>query len=178
MLFRSGILYASCDFLRNRLDWKALSKYDVWVAQYSSACTCPLPYGIWQYSSRNALGVPGYGTSLDCNIVYKDYERLMVQAGLQGHTAPTPEDTTPNKLDKQRITIGRISSGDRSTIRALCEGLGLIAAGLYRETCVGGNQWMLDVGPVSSGDAWYIMRQCAELQLIEAGLYKAEYVEG
>lgn len=171
-----GILYASCDFIRHRLDYKALSKYDIWVAQYGSACTCPLPYGIWQYSSRNALGIPGYGTSLDCNRVYKDYEQLMIQAGLQGHTAPTPEDTTPNKLDKQRITIGRISSGDRATIRALCEGLGLIAAGLYRETCADGNQWMLDVGPVSSGDAWYIMRKCAELQLIEAGLYKAEYV--
>jgi len=101
----------------------------------------------------------------------------MIQAGLQGHTAPTPEDTTPNKLDKQRITIGRISSGDRATIRALCDGLGLVTAGLYRETCADGNQWMLDVGPVSSGDAWYIMRKCAELQLIEAGLYKAEYVE-
>ena len=171
-----GILYASCNFIRNRLDYKALSKYDIWVAQYGSTCTCPLPYGIWQYSSRNALGVPGYGTSLDCNRVYKDYEQLMIQAGLQGHTAPTPEDTTPNKLDKQRITIGRISSGDRATIRALCEGLGLISAGLYRETCADGNQWMLDVGPVSSGDAWYIMRKCAELQLIDAGLYKAEYV--
>lgn len=173
-----GILYASCDFIRNRLDYKALSKYDIWVAQYGNACTCPLPYGIWQYSSRNALGIPGYGTSLDCNRVYKDYEQLMIQAGLQGHTAPTPEDTTPNKLDKQQITIGRISSGDRNTIRALCEGLGLISAGLYRETCADGNQWMLDIGPVSSGDAWYIMRKCAELQLIDAGLYKAEYVEG
>lgn len=173
-----GILYASCDFIRNRLDYKALSKYDIWVAQYGSKCTCPLPYGIWQYSSRNALGIPGYGTSLDCNRVYKDYERMMIRAGLQGHTAPTPEDTTPNKLDKQQIAIGCISGGDRSTIRALCDGLGLIAAGLYRETCADGNQWMLDVGPVSSGDAWYIMRQCAELKLIEAGLYKAEYVEG
>ena len=38
-----GILYASCDFIRHRLDYKALSKYDIWVAQYGSACTCPLP---------------------------------------------------------------------------------------------------------------------------------------
>ena len=173
-----GILYASYDFIRHRLDYKALSKYDIWVAQYGSACTCPLPYGIWQYSSRNALGIPGYGTRLDCNRVYKDYEQLMIQAGLQGHTAPAPEDTTPNKLGKQRIAIGRISSGDRTTIRALCDGLGLISAGLYRETCADGNQWVLDIGPVSSGDAWYIMRKCAELELIDAGLYKAEYVEG
>ena len=173
-----GILYASCDFIRNRLDYKALSKYDIWVAQYGSTCTCPLPYGIWQYSSRNALGIPGYGTSLDCNRVYKDYEQLMIQAGLQGHTAPAPEDTTPNKLDKQQITIGPVSGGDRSTIRTLCDGLGLVTAGLYRETCADGNLWTLDIGPVSSGDAWYIMRKCAELKLIDAGLYKAEYVEG
>ena len=28
-----GILYASCDFIRNRLDYEVLSKYDIWVAQ-------------------------------------------------------------------------------------------------------------------------------------------------
>ncbi len=110
--------------------------------------------------------------------MYKDYEQLMIQAGLQGHTAPAPEDTTPNKLDKQQITIGPVSGGDRSTIRTLCDGLGLVTAGLYRETCADGNLWTLDIGPVSSGDAWYIMRKCAELKLIGAGLYKAEYVEG
>ena len=66
----------------------------------------------------------------------------MIQAGLQGHTAPTPEDTTPNKLDKQRITIGRsLQRRPRNYSRPLCEGLGLISAGLYRETCADGNQW-------------------------------------
>ena len=171
-----AMLYANKDWLENRLDMDRLGRFDVWLAQWNEEPTYKGQFGIWQYSSRNALGIPGYGTSLDCNRVYKDYEQLMIQAGLQGHTAPTPEDTTPNKLDKQRITIGRISSGDRATIRALCEGLGLIAACLYRETCADGNQWVLDVGPVSSGDAWYIMRKCAELELIDAGLYKAEYV--
>ena len=66
-----------------------------------------------------------------------------------------------------------------AAIRALCEGLGLISAGLYNEMRLpSGNQWILYIGPVSSGDAWYIMRKCMELQLIEPGLYKAEYVEG
>lgn len=173
-----GILYASCDFIRNRLNYKALAKYDVWVAQYSSKCTCPMAFGIWQYSSRNAIGVPGYGTSLDCNRVYKDYEQLMFQAGLQGHMAQTPADGSPNRLDKQQISVGCITSGDRGTIRALCDNLGLVTAGLYHETCADENQWVLEIGPVSSGDAWYIMRKCAELELIDAGLYKSEYVEG
>lgn len=173
-----GILYASCDFIRNKLNWKSLTKYDAWVAQYSSTCTCPMPYGMWQYSSKNALGIPGYGISLDCNKVYKDYEKLMIKAGLQGHTAAKPETSTPNKLDKQQITIGPVSSGDRNTLRTLCDKLGLVKAGLYHEICANGNQWTLNIGPVSSGDAWYIMRKCTELELVKAGLYKSEYVKG
>ena len=72
-----GILYASKDFIQNRLNWRELTAYDVWCAQYSAACTCPLPYGMWQYSSANALGIPGFGKSLDCNRVYKDYPQLL-----------------------------------------------------------------------------------------------------
>lgn len=34
-----GILYASCDFIRNRLDYEVLSKYDIWVA--STAMPAP-----------------------------------------------------------------------------------------------------------------------------------------
>ena len=34
-----GILYASTDFIRNRLNYKELAQYDVWCAQYGSRCT-------------------------------------------------------------------------------------------------------------------------------------------
>ena len=98
-----GILYASTDFIRNRLDWQALTCFDCWPAQYGSACTCPLPHGMWQYSSANALGVPGFGSHLDCNKVYKDYEQIMIQAGLQGHKTAEPDaDTKPNALPLQK----------------------------------------------------------------------------
>ena len=83
-----GILYASTDFIRNRLDWQALTCFDCWPAQYGSACTCPLPHGMWQYSSANALGVPGFGSHLDCNKVYKDYEQIMIQAGCKATRLP------------------------------------------------------------------------------------------
>lgn len=53
-----GILYASTNFIRTKLNWQELSCYDVWCAQYGAACTCPLPYGIWQYSSRERPGHP------------------------------------------------------------------------------------------------------------------------
>lgn len=169
-----GILYASKDFIQNKLNWRELSAYDVWCAQYGSKCTCPLPYGIWQYSSKNPLCIPGHGTSLDCNRVYKDYPKIMKNAGLNGY-APEPEDDGGTDLSAklQKITIGPISSGDVATLCKLCESLSLVSMGLYSES-----NGVLTVGPVSSGDAWAIMRQCEALELTDMGLYKSEYVEG
>ena len=173
-----GILYASTDFIRNRLDWQALACFDCWPAQYGSACTCPLPHGMWQYSSANALGVPGFGSHLDCNKVYKDYEQIMIQAGLQGHKTAEPDaDTKPNALPLQKLTIGPVSSGDALTLYKLAQGLGLVEAGLYKAERIGGQiMQILTIGPVSSGDAWLIMRKCAAVELTDRGLYLAEYV--
>ena len=167
-----GILYASQDFIKNKLNYKELSAYDVWCAQYGSKCTCPMPYGIWQYSSKNPLDIPGFGTSLDCNRVYKDYPAIMRDAGLNGY-APEPEDDggTDLSVKLQKITIGPISSGDVATLRKLCESLSLTSMGLYSET-----NGVLTIGPVSSGDAWAIMRQCEALELTDMGLYHSEYV--
>lgn len=128
-----GILYASTDFIRNRLNWRELACYDVWAAQYGSACTCPLPYGIWQYSSRNALGIPGFGSSLDCNRLYKDYPALIRAAGRNGFA---PAQTAPPETRCQRLTIGPVSSGDAWTLLRDCRTLGLTDAGLYRSEYV------------------------------------------
>ena len=182
-----GILYASRDFIANRLNWRELAQYDVWCAQYGSACTCPLPYGIWQYSSSNPLGIPGYGKSLDCNRVYKDYPRLICDAGLNGWASSRPDkpaDTEDNSSTDastkyQLVTIGPVSSGDAMTLMLLCEQLHLTSQGLYNSAWVdeaAGTQ-TLTIGPVSSGDAWRIMRQCQALELTDQGLYRSQYVE-
>lgn len=170
-----GILYASTDFIRNRLNWRELACYDVWAAQYGSACTCPLPYGIWQYSSRNALGVPGFGSSLDCNRFYKDYPALIRAAGKNGFTAQSAPAPEPRA---QRLTVGPVSSGDAWTLLGACRDLGLTEAGLYRSAWADETHTTqtLTIGPVSSGDAWALMRTCRDLGLTEAGLYRSEYV--
>lgn len=182
-----GILYASTDFIRNRLNWQELAQYDVWAAQYGIRCTCPLPFGIWQYSSSNPLGIPGYSKSLDCNHVYKDYPAIIQSAGLNGWTASEadkPADTTGTSgADAsgkyQLVTIGPVSSGDALTLMRLCEQLQLTDQGLYRSAWAdkpAGTQ-TLTIGPVSSGDAWRIMRQCQALELTDQGLYRSQYVE-
>lgn len=182
-----GILYASRDFIANRLNWRELAQYDVWCAQYGSACTCPLPYGIWQYSSSNPLGIPGYGKSLDCNRVYKDYPQIIQDAGLNGWAASKPDkpastgDTSvPDASGKyQLVTIGPVSSGDAMMLMRLCEQLQLTGRGLYKSAWAdkpAGTQ-TLTIGPVSSGDAWRIMRECEALELTDLGLYRSQYVE-
>ena len=172
-----GMLYASQDFIKNYLTYNNLRSYDVWCAQYGSACTCPIPYGIWQYSSKNALGIPGYGTSLDCNHVYKDYPSIIKNGNLNGWsggttvTPPTGDvGGTNNATRSQILTIGPITAGDVNTLKNLCTQLQLVSKGLYKES-----NGILTIGPVSSGDAWTIMMKCKELGLTEKKLYTSKY---
>lgn len=167
-----GMLYASKDFIQNYLNYNELKAYDVWCAQYGSSCTCPLPYGIWQYSSKNALGIPGYGNSLDCNHVYKDYPTIIKNAGLNGWGKPNEDDGDKNiATNMQLITIGPITGGDVTTIKNLCVSLQLVSQGLYKES-----NGTLTIGPVSSGDACLIMKKCEDLDLVSRGYYKSKYV--
>lgn len=173
-----GILYASTDFIRNKLNWEELPQYDVWAAQYGSRCTCPLPFGIWQYSSKNPLQIPGFGSSLDCNHVYKDYPAIIQSAGLNGFTAPYPNPEPDLSTCNQLLTIGPITNGDAFNLQQLCSNLGLTGQGLYHSDWADADKLTqtLTIGPVSSGDAWRIMRQCQALELTDMGLYKSEYV--
>ena len=181
-----GILYASTNFIQTKLNWRELPQYDVWAAQYGTACTSPLPFGIWQYSSQNALGIPGFGKSLDCNHVYKDYLSIIQSAGLNGWTASEadkPADTTGTSGTDasgkyQLVTIGPITNGDAFNLQQLCSDLGLTGQGLYHSDWADADKLTqtLTIGPVSSGDAWRIMRQCQALELTDMGLYHSEYV--
>lgn len=173
-----GILYASREFIANRLNWKELACYDVWCAQYGSKCTSPLPYGIWQYSSKNPLQIPGFGSSLDCNRVYKDYPAIVQAAGLNGFTAPDPNPQPDLSTRKQLISIGPITNGDAWNLQQLCSDLGLTGQELYHSDWADADKLTqtLTIGPVSSGDAWRIMRQCDQLQLCAQGLYHSKYV--
>lgn len=174
-----GILYASTDFIRNRLNYKELAQYDVWCAQYGSRCTCPLPYGLWQYSSTNALGIPGFGRSLDCNHAYKDYPSII--SGMHGTAPAAPEDDGGSDLSAKRqiVTVGPVSTGDAMAILSLCQQLQLTEMGLYASTWADAahTTQTITIGPVSSGDAWRIMRQCEALALTDMGLYRSQYAD-
>ncbi len=98
MLERAGyyaVLYASTDFIRNRLEYKRLVQYDIWAAQYANRCTSPLPYGMWQYTSKGA--VPGIVGNVDMDKSYKDYPNIMVEAGLNGYSKSATIPTEPSE---------------------------------------------------------------------------------
>ena len=173
-----GILYASTNFIQTKLNYQELAQYDVWAAQYGSKCTSPLPYGIWQYSSQNALGIPGFGLSLDCNRVYKDYPAIIQAAGLNGFTAPDPDPAPDLSTMRQILTIGPVTMGDALQIQSLCTSLGITSENkLYSSDWNNAEKTLqtITIGPVSSGDAWYIMRLCERLQLTEQKLYFSTY---
>ena len=74
-------LYCSRDWLQNYLIPSQLKAYDIWVAAYSSTPgNVPLPYGMWQYSSKGKM--PGISGNVDLNIAYKNYPAIIKNAGL------------------------------------------------------------------------------------------------
>ena len=71
--------------------------------------------GIWQYSSRNALGIAGFGNSLDCDIAYKDYPGIIRAAGLNG--------LGREKETLYRLLAGPVSAGDLPRFRQALDAL-------------------------------------------------------
>lgn len=96
-------IYASASWLKQKLDMNQLKAYDVWVAHYGvDKPNYDLPYGMWQFTSKGRLN--GYGGDLDLNIAYKDYKKIITDAGLNNLEKPVvvpkpkPEPTPNNEI--------------------------------------------------------------------------------
>lgn len=77
-------VYCSRDFFLNFTNLSELKAFDKWEAAYTKVDTSAVQNGLWQYSSTNALGIAGFGASLDCDVSYKDYPAIMRRAHLNG----------------------------------------------------------------------------------------------
>lgn len=97
-----GLIYTYKAFASSFLDMSKLTAYDVWIAQYNTACTYTGKYGIWQYrgdtlrDSKGNITFPGGkcdGVIGDCdlNVSYKDYPTIIRGAGLN-KLAPAAAD--------------------------------------------------------------------------------------
>lgn len=73
-------IYASLDWLTNKINNKKLDRFDKWVAQWNKECQYKQPYGMWQYSSKGKIsGIEG---NVDLNYALKDYKEIIKNAGL------------------------------------------------------------------------------------------------
>ena len=65
--YETGV-YASRNWLNNRLDMTRLSQYKVWLAEYADAPTYDKYYDMWQYTSKGSVN--GIETRVDLDMCY------------------------------------------------------------------------------------------------------------
>lgn len=69
--YEAGI-YASKNWLNNRLDMTQISQYKVWMAEYADVPTYDRYYDMWQYTSKGS--VDGIETRVDLNLCYMNID--------------------------------------------------------------------------------------------------------
>ena len=77
-----GIYASDISGFKERLDIERLEQYDKWVARYGKKPEYIKDPGIWQKSSTGC--VPGIIGNVDIDTAYKDYEKIIRKAGLNG----------------------------------------------------------------------------------------------
>ena len=68
--YKAGV-YASKSWFQYRVNYSTLSKYDIWLAHYTTATDFAHRYDMWQYTGTGSC--PGVSGSVDLNWAYKVY---------------------------------------------------------------------------------------------------------
>lgn len=120
-------VYCSRNFFLNYTDLAALAGFDKWEAAYTATDTDAVQNGCWQFSSKNALGIAGFGSSLDCDVSYKDYPAIMAAAGLNGYAAAQQAAAPAAGLwdTNGPWLIQGATGADKARLQALCSELAL-----------------------------------------------------
>lgn len=124
-----AMIYCSADFYKNYLNYKELSAYDLWVAQWGNKYSVPVTPGIWQYSNTGSVnGVVG---NVDLDYFHKDYPAIIKSAGLNGFAKGTQTPTG------NVIKVGPMSKGDfdrvYNTVKTMVDDLGNIGLEVLTE---------------------------------------------
>lgn len=131
------------------MDYAGLAKkYTMWLADYRKNYNTTLTRDMHQYTSSGT--VAGIEGRVDCNRAYVDFPTLIRAAGKNGF------EKEDNTMYSDTLKIGPVSGGDRKTMAALADSLGLphFDAGDY-----------IIVGPASEGDRKQIVAKAQSLGL-------------
>ena len=89
--YEAGV-YASKNWLNNRLDVTDLSQYKIWMAEYADAPTYDKYYDMWQYTSKGT--VDGIGTRVDLDLSYMNIDTSINHAkGAAGYSGVIEGDS-------------------------------------------------------------------------------------
>ena len=90
-------IYSTYSYLNSYTNIAELCKYDKWIAQWHTKCSCPIDYGMWQFGGEtnkirsNKIA----GVTCDQDYAYKDYPTQIKNAGLNGFKKSQGTNTTP-----------------------------------------------------------------------------------
>ena len=89
--YQTGI-YASTNWLNNRVDISKLSNYNTWLAQYADVPTYDGYYHMWQYTSKGTIN--GISTNVDLNLSYMNIDTSIDHSAASGgYTGVVTGDT-------------------------------------------------------------------------------------
>lgn len=108
-------LYSNLNWLNNYLDDSRLTRFDHWLAQWSSAPTYKGDFGMWQFTSSGT--VSGISGRVDMNYAYKDYPSIIKNGKLNGFTGTegNPFKPVAKKTNEQiadEVLAGKWGNGD------------------------------------------------------------------
>lgn len=90
-------IYSTYSYLNSYTNIAELCKYDKWIAQWHTKCSCPIDYGMWQFGGEtnkirsNKIA----GVTCDQDYAYFDYPSIMRKSGLNGFSKSEGTNTPP-----------------------------------------------------------------------------------
>lgn len=109
------ILYTYTSFAKSYLEMDKLSEYDLWVADYTGKVGWSGAYTIWQHSAKGRTD--GISTDVDLNTAYKDYPKIIREAGLNGYSRPENDGARIAELEAE---ISALKNKIKKAMAALC----------------------------------------------------------
>ena len=83
-------LYSNPNWLRYYLDASQLTRFDLWLAQWTEKPTWSGAFSMWQNSASGT--VSGIAGPVDTDVAYRDYPGYIRAHGLNGFKLPAPKD--------------------------------------------------------------------------------------
>ena len=143
------------DYVASSPDW---SKYDLWVASYSSKPYLPSDWTTWKFWQYSETGkVPGMGAAADINNFNGSYDDLVKYCGTQ----PTPSTTSTTNLNaKVAVSVLNTRSGPSTSYKL---GTKMVLGNTVNVINIAGSDVWLQQAPGKWSAAYYNGQQYLEM---------------